>query len=542
MRNIVNQFHKESIRFNPRFAGGYAVHEIERAVHDIDDIWRCAEQSFPDKLKYIDYEICSPEETFEVFTVHKKTDRKYVYDFARTDVFLVRYHLEYDGQKIAPIYFNLPFTNFAGIMYIRDKAFYLKPVVADPLLSVSRDGLFLPLSQTKMTTYPRRHHLYKNDELITVKIYETTIHHTLREVQLVENKESKMRITCNAHYLFCKEGYRDAFLKYFNATVVAGYADTINTQNYPKEDWVIYSGANSSSVPQMTEDGVPKQHNVLLAVKRDDVNKDVESVVGAFFYVLDLLPDIERIEHLEDPAWWIIKMGKIILGNDEDHRILMKKMMSHYKAIDTYIDGSAIELMRTYNIYISDLYDYLAWLVTNMDEYMNRLESSISSLYGKHLMVNRYVFQEIKQEIYHAVYELRQKKAEKLNPKTIQATLSARLKPDLITRINSNKFSNVTAVMSSTDSRLLKMGIEMVPQDNARSQKAKKTAKMLRNPKWQWDVGLIDAGGFASMSKHEPVGKDAGNPKMNVGIDGKIHPQEKHAEVLAEVRRMTQKN
>ena len=537
MRGIVNRFHETSVRFNPRFAGGYAKHEIDQGLSYINMVFNCAQQSFPDKLIYENPEICSPEKAFEVFSQIAKSDKKYIYDFARNDFYLAQFNFNYDGIRF-PIYMYMPYTDDAGVIYIRDKPFYIKPVMADPLISVSGDGLFLPLNQTKMTTRAKTHFLYKDDVLLQVKVHETTIHHTLREVQSKDNKEARMRITCNAHYLFCKEGYKEAFLR-FNAVVHAGYQDTINTKNYPKEDWAIYSSAAQDVMePQLTEDGGRLDHKVKLAVRRSDIDKDVESVAGAFFYILDLLPDVEDIQYLDDPAWWVIKMGKIILGNDEDHRILFKKMGSHYKTIDTYIDSMSISLMRDNDIYINDIYGYLEWGVSNFDHYRNRPEASQSTMYGKYLMVNRYVFKPIREAIFLAIYELRQKKADKITIREIQTKLRSRLKPDLIQRINSN-CPNVGAVISSTDSRLLKMGIEIVPQDNMRVTKVNKTPKMLRNPKWRFDTSYVDAGGFASMSKNEPIGKDAGNVCINVGLDGKINPQKEHSEILDKVTRFT---
>lgn len=533
MRRIVNKFHETSVRFNPRFTSGFAKHDISKSVQYIDTVMACAQQSFPPKLQYENPEICSPEKAFDVFNTDYKGDKKYIYDFARNDFYLIQLNFNYDGARF-PIYLYMPYTDDAGVIYIRDKPFYIKPVMADPLISVSGDGLFLPLNQTKMTTRTKSHFVYKGAKLLQVKVHETTIHHTLREVQSKDNKEARMRITCNAHYLFTKDGYKGAFER-FKAIVQAGYSNTINTQNYPSDDWVIYSSAAKDiDDVQLTDDGMRKEHNVLLAVRKSDVNKDVESMVGAFFYILDLLPDVEDIEYLDDRAWWIVKMGKIILGNDGDHRILMRKMGEHYKTIDTYIDPMAISLMRDNDIYISDVYGYLEWGISNFDSYRNRPEANQSTMYGKYLMVNRYVFKPIREAIFLAIYELRQKKVDKLTLRDIQTKLRSRLKPDLIMRINSN-CPNVGAVISSTDSRLLKMGLEIVPQDNMRIKKVNKTPKMLRNPKWRWDRSFIDIGSFNSMSKNEPIGKDGGNPCINVGLDGKMHPQTQHEELLASV-------
>ena len=537
MRGIVDAFHETSVRFNPRFVNGYAKLDLARGINYVNSLMVCAQQSFPSKLLYEGLEICTPEKAFEVLTTQKRNDKRYIYDFARNDFYLIQLNFSFDGATF-PIYMYMPHPE--EVIYIRDKPFYIKPVMADPLISVSADGLFIPLNQTRMTTRARSFFIYKDSKLLQVKIHETTIHHTLKSIQEKDNKEARQRITTNAHYLFTKEGYKEAFQR-FKAVVQAGYSDTINSNNYPEEDWVIYSSAwADTKEPQITDYGeVNVEHNVLLAVKKSTINPDVESVVGAFFYILDLLPNIDDIDYLDDPAWWVVKMGKIILGNDTDDRILVSKMGSHFKTIDTYIDAMAINLMRDNDIFITDIYGYLEWQICNFDQYRYRPEADQATMYGKYLMVNTYVFKPVREAIFNAIYEMRQKSdSTKLTQREVENKLSRWLKIDICTHMNSN-CPNVSAVMSSTDSRLLKIGLEIVPQDNMRTTKIKRTPKMLRNPKWKFDRSFIDAGSFSAMSKHEPIGKDGVNPCINIGLDGKIQPQAEFEEILSSVTKHT---
>ena len=140
MRRIVNKFHETSVRFNHRFVEGYAKHEIQKGLSYIDMVMSCAQRSFPEKLVYENPEVCSPETAFEVFNTIYKGDKKYIFDFARNDFYLARLNFNYDGVRF-PIYLYMPFT-VGGVITIRDKPFYIKPVMADPLISVSAEGLF----------------------------------------------------------------------------------------------------------------------------------------------------------------------------------------------------------------------------------------------------------------------------------------------------------------------------------------------------------------------------------------------------------------
>lgn len=542
MRHIVNTVHENTIRFNARFAGGYAKHDIANSLNYINNILKCAGQAFPEGLVYDGISVCTAEETYNVFLEKaQKNDRKYTYDHARTDVYLTRINLTFKGTALPPLYLNLPFTDQHGVHVIRDRAFHIKPVVADPLISINAGGLFLQLNQTKMTTYGRPHYIFKDDKIIRVKVISTTLHHSLRAVQNTEVKSSRSRITSNVHYLFAKEGYKEAFSKYFNATVEAGFADKINRKNYPEDEWVIYSSHNDPDLVQLTGHSERMPNKVLLAVKRKNVNKFVESAVGGFMFCLDVFPEVEDPDYLNDTAFWTIMLGTIIMDVGIDHRILMKKMGLHFNTLDHYIDHMAINLMKENDIYVDDIYDYLAWLVFNFDDYINAREGRGSSLYGKFFMVNRYIFINIRESIFNAIYELRQKDPSKLNPRVIHTVMSSRIKPDLITRINNN-FDNVSAIISASDSRLLKTGMEVVPQDNFRKKKQSKNSDQLNNPNWKFDTSFIDAGSAFSMSKTEPIGRDGGNPNINLSENGQIRRQEKFKDVLEDVDEKTRRS
>lgn len=546
MRNIVNKVHETTIRFNSRFADGYAKQEIANSVDYVSKIFRCANKAFPEGLRFEYAEVCSARKAHNVVMERiKKNDKKFSFDFAMTNIYLTQFNLSFKGTPLAPIYMYMPYTNDAAMMDIRDKAFYIKPVAADPLISVTPDSIYLPLNQTKMTTRSRPHYVYKDELLTHIKIIDTTIHHSLSDVHRKDTKEARARITTNAHYLFCEFGFRETF-RDFGAVVEVGYKDTINTTKYPKEDWVIYRSTEDKNAVQLLDsiyvaDDRSKSYipnKVCLAVKRKDVNRSVESLVGAFFYVLDLIPLIDGeddISYLDDAAWWTVRIGKIILGVDNDHRIIMKKMLMHFRTMASYIDPMAVDLMRDNNIFVEDMHAYLAWLINNFDDKCNNPDFSPSTMYGKYLLVNRFIFSKVREAIFKGVYELRQKSPEKLNPRIIHTVLSSKLRPNLITRINNN-FPNVSAVISASDSRLLKMGTEIVPQDNVRSGKPEKQPEMLQNPKWQLDPSYFDAGVGGAMSKHEPIGKDGGNPCIEVSFDGEIKPQPKLKKQIAEFR------
>ena len=541
MRNILNNFHEHSVKFNPRICDGWAKHEIKNNLQYLHDLLNCNKKSFPEGLEYINVVNCTPEKIVEVFTTLYKNDKRYVYDFARFDFSLVQINFEFEKQPIQ-IYFFMQFTDQHGITYIRDKPFYVKPVLADPLLSITEEGIFLPLNQTPMLTKAVGHFVYKNDILTEVRIHETTIHHTLKKLKKSENKQTQMRITCNAHYLFALEGYRKTFAR-FKCSPEIGFADKINTTNYPRDEWTIYSSAvASSNNPQMTDDKLVtiKEHNILLAVRNDELSKSAESVIGVFFYVLDFIPEFEDIQHLEDNIYWWHNLGKIIWGNEENAKTIMRKMGNHFETNATYIDEMAREVFRSQDMYIDNLFDYLEWGISNYDNFYNSPDVSPSSIYGKQLMVNRYLLKPLSENLNRCIYKLRSKynRDNTINYKYVLKQLRTFLPPNLIPK-TIYSCSNVTALISSTDSRLFKVGLDVVPQDNVRAVKQKRTSKALQNPKWQFHRSFVDVGCAFALSKHEPIGQDGLNVCANITPTGRLLPQTTVKDVMDEVAERT---
>lgn len=520
MRLLVDKIHEKTVRFNPDFTNGYAKKDIDRGMQYVHNVFLCAQASFPQGLTYTGCRQCTPEETHKLYKQEYRNDKKYVHDFARNDFYLSELSFSYQGQAFY-VHIFIPYVSDGGVIYIRGRPFHIMPVVADPLLSINGDELFLPLNQSPMSTRPRNHFVYKDDRLTPVKIFETTMHHNLREIQSKNNQLSRLRITCNALYILCQEGITDLYRR-FKAKMEYGTSAEMTRDKYPEDEWVLYSSVvDTRTEMQMTSDGSRRVYDLVIAVKKDDVSIAIDSITGAIFYTLDLLPEIDDLGDLEDVTWWRIKLGRIIMGFDDDDRILLKKLLNHLTTIETYIDPMAISLMADHDVYVDDIYGYLAWSIRHYDDYRNKVSGSPSSLYRKHLLVNRYIFKSVREMLFKAIYELRQKKSDNISLREIQSKFRSKIRPNLVMGMNS-QCPNVSAITSSSDSMLLRVGSSIIPQDNMRKKKSKDTPAIIHKPAWELDVSFLDVGSAFSLSKSEPIGRTTGNPTMEISPRGEV--------------------
>lgn len=539
-RQYVNAVHETIPRFNHEVASGFARSRLEQADAYVDSVIRCAAAGYPEGLVYEGYSRVRPQDIFKYFSSDlkvKRGDKRYSWDFARNDMYLVRYHFSYKGERLKPMYLYLPFVNDCAMMYINGKAFYIKPVVADPVISVTGNEIFVPLNSTPCSFFRSYYMIIENGTLQHQAIYDGCFHHTLRTVQKQHNKLSQARITTNAHYLFVKYGLAEAFEKYCNCTIVVGNKDTVNLQTHPSDEWNIYE--STGQIPTYYRNKAYRTHGVKIAVLKEDISKEAISMIASVFYVLDMFPDeVENPEYIKDWAWWALMMGKIIFGESEIPGNLVYKIKEHIAATDRYVDEMAMDNFRNEGILVDNMYDFLFYLIERFDTLITSKRVSPSSMAGKRLTVRRYVLSSIIVNMFDLAFSLADVKANKLDIKKINQLFTQYFQPRLITGINSGR-PYVSAVTSPCDCRVLKITSEVLPQANARNKKAKLTAAALRNPRWFLDSSMVDIGGATMLSKGEPLGLDKINPFATVGPGGVLKHNPKFLEITDEIAKKT---
>ena len=194
---------------------------------------RCAEADFPKGLVYIRPVRCTPHEEFSVLTAKRgqSTTAKVNLELSHSDVYMMKYLFEFNGEELRPVYLWLPYCHEGGIIGISGSTFSISPVLADKSISVGEDSIYIPVSRAKLTLKRQTHPFYADRERVSANVIWGKIHNGA--TKKIKGIPTRRTITADAtlpHYLFCKYGFHNAITMLTGVVVHAGYEDEVNEE------------------------------------------------------------------------------------------------------------------------------------------------------------------------------------------------------------------------------------------------------------------------------------------------------------------------
>ena len=540
---LMNALHELVPEFNQEITQGYAKPQLDQAKEYIDSILYCAQSGFPEGLEFKGSTRVRPQEEYDILTGGKNATERVFWDTTRVDVTMVKYHFTYldpNGKDkvpkdLKPFFLFLPFVDECGMITIAGKKYHVKPVLADPLLSVTGDEIFVPFNSTNITFHRTSYPIIIGREKRKIYITHGIIHHQFKQLMNRPVKGNRWRISSNAHYLFCKYGVKETFSRYAKADVIFGTEETVNTNLYPEDEYTIYQSASTGTLRHKKD--IYIHHGVRLAVPNVDVSNDVDSLVAAFFYVLDHFPDEIQEVGYQHNGWWMVRLGQIMFDEKMSSGNYYSKVLDHIASVDRYVDEMVVEQLQNERIWAKDMYDFLFYLIQDFTKLIIERSDSVNSMYGKRLTVNRYVLSNFVENIFRMVFQLSMNKAKAPTESQITSALSRAFSTRRKTNLNASpQFVSVT--QSSSDCRYFKITSEVVPQDHARPKGSKPNRSQLRDDSLKLHVSLADVGCFAGMNKSEPIGRNRLNPCATLLPNGTVVEDPTMKELREKTQRM----
>ena len=526
---LFNHLLADTPKFNPVVAEGVAMKDVPMAARYIDRIFRCAQTGFPDNLVYIDSERCTPEEEYR--QIVKPRNNKRYYEITKSDLFLMKYRFEFDGQPIDR-YLFLPYLNDGALLTLRGSTFAVSSVLADRAISVGTNSVFIPLTIARVTFERLTHNFIANGKPETVYVIWSSLHNNRA------GKPSVRGLSTLVHYLLCKVGLTRTFSEYANADVAVGYEE-INERTYPTDKWVI---AHSTAIKPRwlkVRNYVPTK--LRMAIPKQQYNATVASMVGAFFYIADYFPDRVEAEYVDNTRLWKTLLGHLIFpfGDTEGRQISEGKYVEdidfHLQSLDRYVDEIVKEDLREDGIYCDDFYELSMYVIERFSTLINHNVESASSMYGKRLTVLRYLLFDVVSNINTFMFRVGGNK-KTVTLKDVESAMNALLRPTLIMQVN-HRHGEANIISSAGDNKVFKITSTLVSQADTSGRGDSKSKMSVTDPARWLHASIAEVGSYCNLPKSSPDGRGRINPYVKLSSDGLIERNEKHHALIDDVQK-----
>lgn len=505
---------------NEKIGDGLATKVMSEVEEYIDSIIRCAEQDFPDGLVYVDYQPCTPYDEFCKAT-EDRGGRSY-FDIARNDVYMVAYRFTYRGEQITR-HLYLPYVRDGGLLTVRGSTFAVSPVLADKAISIGTNSVFVQIPRAKDTYERLVHHFMGNGTRQSVNVVHSRIHNRSEKAARKAGKPIVNAKTTLPHYLFAKYGVVEAFKQFCGTTVEIGGPDEINETTHPPDQWVVCQPTGLK--PRGVKGTYYQGSNIRLAIRECDYDIVTSSIIGGFFYVVDHFPDrIEPsfLDGTSDECWlWRVLLGQIIGGVEGGYGRIAEDMNEHMDSLDSYIDAQAKASLAQGDIYVDNIYQLFIYIIETLSQMTAMSTDEISTMYGKQLMILRYILRDIINAIFKLTFKLR-KAATRKDPthNDIVKVMQRHFRPDVIFNIRKDH-GEVNSVSSPGDNKYFKITSNMILQtDSSGSRGKSKTGKT--DPSKFLHASIAEVGSYTVLPKSEPTGRTRANPWMLIDDNNMI--------------------
>ena len=508
-------------KLNPKLANGLATVQMPHVEEYIDGVIRAASRGSHEGLQYMGFARCTPKEEYSV-NIRRRTptrqprkNPKKTIDMARTDAVMVKLFFRFNGVNLEPRYVYLPFVGEAGSITINGSDFNIAPVLADRVISIGTDSIFVRLFCDRITFKRTLTSFINNGVRESVQMVYSLIHHD--QGTGTDDKPAIKAETCMAHYLFCKYGFTETFKKY------AGFVPEVSTffdpVQFPESNWVICQSIGLTGRAAGKIFGDPtKTQNIKLAIPRDKYTTLVRGLVAGFFYVGDRFPSHITVDYLDSTRQWMTVMAFILFSANNGVGRLYDKMNSHLNSLDEYVDIITKTNLEDIGVYVDTIYDFFAYIIERFDEEILAGGDKVSTMYDKELSVLYYVMFDLIKNIFKFNFQLTAAAKKNSNDpdgtrrglteRDVNTMLDRAFNARLIHRIVKNH-GEITSTGYSGDCMATKITSQLVLQKDSTKGKGGRGGGRgsITDPSRQLHVSVAEVGSYSGMSKSDPSGR-----------------------------------
>ena len=382
-----------SPKMNRDMMEGICHHRLNRAIDYVDTFikYSCVSKTNT-RLKYLGYEELTPKEELK-FIFSKKN--RIVHDIAENDMYLVKFMFQYDEEPLPrEHFFYLPYISKGNILRLSGNKFLVMPTLADKVISIGERVVFINILTAKYNFTRIQHPI----------IVDGTVQLTpIIEAELYKNQVKKLDDTTKArptimHYLLANYGYSKTM------QLLCGDVPT-PVYDSKKPGTLIVESTGVAPKGHIGDARLYKPTPIKFAVPVEDMNPNIQYLLGNIFYILDNFPERVSIDEMDNPKMWRRFMGEIIHSGEHGLGYLNEKMTAHFNDLNSQFDRITIRKLSDINIGSTTLMGLLGDIFINFNDWI--LNADTRSLYGnKSYEVESFVLSNITSRITRLVLDV----------------------------------------------------------------------------------------------------------------------------------------
>jgi hypothetical protein len=516
-------------KFNRYMVEGYNYNRLKRTYEYIDEFikYSCNEKTNT-YLQYLGCRKLTPKE--EIKIANNKT-KDYEYDFAISDMYLVEYMFKYaDYDEILRYHLYLPFAHIGNTITISGTKFLVMPVLADKVISIGTNGIFVNIKTAKHK-FDRIFHTILRDNIITrVPIVCGSFY---------KNQSKKLEDTTQAdttmiHYLLSVYGYTELCKKYLGFVPRPFYGpaqsneDEVILQSIGKAPHG-YIGDKKSYIPT----------SICFAVPKDKMNENVTYLIGSLYYVIDHFSNVITINDLDNTLMWMKLLGEIIHSGKHGLGYIIEKMNAHFKDINSMLPPIVRDKLRSIGQEVHTTLDLIYIIFVNFNNWI--MGNEVKSLYNNKVYESEsYILNPITSNILKAVLdiskeELRNNK-QPLDLKVVTKIMSSYFTKKAIYKLRKDQLI-MTSLEYSGDHIYPKNTAMVVEQEPDPIDPKKETNS--DSDKKKLHASMLTIGNILGLTKKTPTPVVRMNPYVDIDLQtGTVLPPKVGYEIIKKTEKL----
>lgn len=495
-KKLMRLVSNERPTMNPELCNGLVMTQLKHCEQYINDILRCAAESFPKGLHYDGLVRCTPYEEYREITRPPKP--RHSFDISESDVYMVKLLTSFEGTPLRPRYIMLPFVRQGGIIKLKGTQYKISPVLSGRVFNVEKGGIYM--------WTPRARFMFGRTG--TSFVCNGRIEHTdivYSPLYNLHGPESSKLHSTLVHYILAEFGLAGMLKRFYDTEVRVGgpeLDDLIMTG-----EWFVFKSRQQPPSGRRKTAYVPSE--VRVAIPAANFEPSLNSVMGAIFYIIDSCPEAVRAEDMNEGDLWLRLLPNFIFRSVDSERKAYEEMLSHQDTVRHYMDPITHRILGQAGIECRDFYDLLNYINVNFHDMI--IHNDVGSMYGMEMSTVKHLLYHIVHNVFMLMFDLKKLTGDRITAEKITGRMDRLLRRDRIFTVT--KHGELSADSIATDCKPYSATCNLVSQTKASSAgRSSKHNNAMLDPGLLLHASQAEVGTYGMMSKAEPSGRAKANP------------------------------